>query len=94
MIDEQKDYQKLVQQANIGTDCASFLTTPLGAYLLKSAEDDEMMALRKLAKADIHNIELLTKLQIEAAVPRRFLQFLNEAITTGKQAQFALTPEN
>jgi len=91
LMDEAQLYQKLVEQAQVGAACEEFLTTPVGVYMLARANKAEMSVLRKLAYADIHDIELLTRLQIEAAVPRRFIQFLNEAIVTGTQAQFQLT---
>jgi len=90
LMDEAQVYQALVEQAQVGDACKEFLTTPTGKYLLDRAKKAEMSVLHKLAVADIHNIELLTRLQIEAAVPRRFLQFLSEAIITGEQSQFQL----
>ena len=86
----QEDYLSLVDQAQIGDEAKVFLKTKFGAYIYDRAQKDEISVLRKLAAADITDTVLLTRLQIDAKVPRRLLQYVEQAIRLGGLAEFAL----
>ena len=90
MGEEYDEYEKVVDEANIGADLAAFKNGNVGRYLIARADELELRALRKLATIPAGDKEEIYKLQLEAAVPRRFIQFVDEAITRGKAARWQL----
>ena len=89
-MSEQTDYHKFLKDADIGADCQEFLKSNVGQYLKTCAEEEEMSALRALGYVDPEAKAEIIRLQIKAAVPRRFIEFISRAIGAGKNAEFQL----
>lgn len=74
----------------LGEDCKAFIPSRVGEYLVSRAEEYEMIVLRQLRDVDVENVVKLCELQAEAKIPGKLLQWLEEAISEGKEAQFQL----
>ena len=83
-------YEKLINQANIGADFREFVSSNVGAYLVERAEREEIEILRKLADVAPDNTEAIYKLQLQAKVPKKLMQFISEAIRDGNVAKWSL----
>jgi len=83
-------YTSLEDVAATGKDFQVFVTSNVGKYLLFVAEKEEIEVLRKLAKVAADDTQAILKLQVQAEVPRRLLQFIDNALKTGKVAEFQL----
>ena len=83
-------YKKLVDSANISSDFEVFISSNVGAYLLKRIEQEELEALRSLVDVPADDRDEIYKRQLRAAVPRRILQFLNNVIRDGKMATWQI----
>ena len=89
-MSERDAYKKLVDDANIGADFRTFATSNIGAYLIKRAEREEIETLRKLARVPADDKDHIYKLQLQAQVPKKLLQFISEAIVAGDGAQWSI----
>lgn len=90
MTEENSLIAELLAEANIGEDFKTFVKSNIGVYLINAAENAEIKALRALSKVDCAAKDKIYKLQMDAAVPRRMVEFMNQAITTGANAKFQL----
>ncbi len=78
------------EKADIGADFETFCKGNVGSYLIKKAEEDEINALRKIAKVNPEDKEEIYKLQMEAAVPKRVINWIAQIISEGKAAKFEM----
>lgn len=86
-------YQELLEKAHIGADFRNFANSVVGKELIRRAEYDELCALRKLVTIAPENRDEIFKAQLNAAVPRRALEWLAGAISEGDNAKWSIEQE-
>ena len=86
MIDTDEG-KKLLAQVEVGLDAEAFLSGTLGEYSSERIIDDREAALAELEVVDAHNPTEIIRAQNNARVPVLFLQYLNDCIEEGKQAE-------
>jgi len=79
-----------IEIAGMGRQMSEFKNSNVGSYLYARAEQDEINALRELATVDPTDTETIYKLQLKAAVRKHFIEYVEEAIIAGKNAEFSL----
>lgn len=79
--------KKLLAQVEVGLDAEAFLAGKLGEYILQRVVADRESALSQLEVVDAHNPTEVMKAQNDARVPVLFLQYLNDCIEEGRQAE-------
>jgi len=79
--------------ADLGADFEEFKRGNMGSYLMQCAERDEITALRKLADVDSDDKDAVYKLQLEAKIPKRVVQWIEDIINKGKTAKFQVEQE-
>ena len=94
MSNIEDDYSNKIKAQNLGADFKAFKTSNVGAHLIKCAERDEIAALKILATASPEDTDLIRKLQFDAAVPARLLQWIEQVINAGESAKFELNQED
>ncbi len=82
--------KQLIEEAADGAEARAFLSTPIGKYMVKKAEQDEYESLRRLADCDLNNKDESFRLQVEAKAPRMFIKWLQTAIVSGDNAKSRL----
>ena len=90
MTEKQEEYKMLIKSANAGADMETFRRSNAGQILHQKAVEDEMEALRKLAVVDPADPVTIRALQLEAAVPRLTIRWIEEVIRQGEVARFSI----
>ena len=90
MTEEKSEYDETMGLAHLGADFQVFVKGNVGAYLVARAEQDELAALRRLAQINPSDQDAIYKLQMDAAVPRRVIAWIAEAIQVGRNAQWQI----
>lgn len=81
------DGKKLLAMVEVGIDAEVFLGGNLGGYILQRVMEDREAALNRLEVVDPSNAHEVRKAQDDARVPLMFLQYLNDCIQEGKNAE-------
>ena len=80
-----------LQKVAIGLECQHFITHDrVGQHLIERANVMRINALEQLATADPTNPDRIRELQNQARIPDLFLQWLDEAIAEGENAELAV----
>lgn len=74
----------------VGLEFKNWIDGPCGQYIIGRAEQYELLTLRKLAETPAHHADEIALLQAEAKAPALLLQWIEEAMFAGEQANFQL----
>ena len=78
----------ILRTVQIGIDATHFKEhTPLGRYLIHRAYETRADALEELATVGVFETAKITELQNKAKVPDLFIQWIDEAIAAGINAE-------
>ena len=79
--------RRLLTMVEIGIDAEVFLAGNLGGEILNRIMQDREDALAKLEDVDPYNAKEVQTAQNNARLPIMFLQYLNDCVQEGKQAE-------
>jgi len=77
----------LLKQVELGIAGERFLESQLGAELIRRMEIDHDDAMSELLEADPFDNKKIREIQNRAKLPIMFLQYLNDIISEGQQAE-------
>ena len=83
-----------VQVAVFGKEVELFLSSSVGTYLVKRAENEIEEAIKKLRVCDPEDPKAVRQHQNEAAVAQAVIDWLADAINQGEHARQLLEAEN
>lgn len=88
--DNRDEIATLHAEVSVGKEFEVWTTSDVGRYLIGRAEQYELDILRELCETDPKDTIKLMRLQTEARMPGKLMQWIEEAIMRGEAAQFQL----
>lgn len=82
--------RELTAEVAVGDAFRTWIQSDVGRYIAGRAEQHELAVLRELAGCDPEDTVKLMRLQAEAKIPGRILQWIEEAMGAGETARFQL----
>ncbi len=83
--------RQLLKEVQLGINTLRFLETDLGGALTERCIADRSSSLEELADADPFDRREICRLQMEIQVPTRIMQYLDDVVQRGEQAERILT---
>ena len=84
------EIEHMKAEVGVGLEFKNWIDGPCGRYIIGRAEQRELEVLRELGSTSPHEINRIAKLQAEAKAPALLLQWIEEAMFAGEQANFQL----
>jgi hypothetical protein len=85
-----QEIETMHAEVAVGDIFKGWIQSDIGRYVVGRAEQYELSALRRLRDIDPNDKVAIARLQADAAMPGRFLQWIEEAINQGEVAKFQL----
>lgn len=85
--------RELLNQVALGIEGERFVSTTFGLELVKRLQVDHDDAMSELLDADPFNNQVIREIQNRAKLPIMFLQYLNDIVEEGRQAEKLLSGE-
>ena len=84
---EQRELQEVRARIGFGMDVETFMKSPIGRHLTRRANETIFAAHDELAEVDAEDPKAIRTLQNKITAARYFLEWLDEAVTAGEQAE-------
>lgn len=81
---------ELIELAKLGIEAEAFLSSPLGRFLMKKADDEEAAATVELIETPPTDIEKNREIRNQIHVARMFKVWINESVQCGRAAHAQL----
>lgn len=83
--------KSLLQEVKMGIDALRFMESDLGGFIAARCIADREAALEDLAEADPFDYKAVMQAQMEVKLPTMLMQYINDAVQAGEQAERILT---
>ncbi len=80
------DQVLMIRRAVFGKQVESFISSPIGQYLLSRAADEKVIAQSKFLEVDPSNVEAVRAIQNDIIMSNRFAGWLQDAVGDGVRA--------
>jgi hypothetical protein len=93
MSDLSPQEREILNQVKLGIAGERFIESPLGGEIIKRAQMDHDDAMSELMDVDPNDALLIRDIQNRARLPIMLLQYLNDIVEEGRQAEKLISGE-